>query len=213
MFRRISIAAFALLLAACETTYYNAWETVGVHKRDILVDRIEDTQEAQEDAQEEFKDALTQFQAVVGFDGGDLQDMYEDLNDAYEDSAEAAQEITDRINSVENVAEDLFAEWEEELGQYTSASLRRDSQRKLQETRSQFNQLLGAMRKAERSMQPVLNTLRDQTLYLKHNLNASAISSLKGEYKNIKVDVDRLIADMQRSIDKSAAFIAKIEQG
>ena len=45
-------------LLGCESAYYSAWEKVGVYKRDILVDRIEDTRTAQEDAQEQFRDAL-----------------------------------------------------------------------------------------------------------------------------------------------------------
>ena len=102
-------------------------EQFGVHKRDILVDRIEDAQEAQEEGQEQFKDALEQFQAVVNFDGGELEDIYNRLNDEYEASEDAANEIRDRIDSVEDVAEDLFAEWETELDQYSNANLRRDS--------------------------------------------------------------------------------------
>ena len=54
-----------LLLTGCESAYYGAWEKVGVHKRDILVDRVEDAAEAQEDAKEEFKSALEKFSSVV----------------------------------------------------------------------------------------------------------------------------------------------------
>tara|TARA_B100001964_G_C14082329_1_gene530880 strand:- start:142 stop:360 length:219 start_codon:yes stop_codon:yes gene_type:complete len=69
---RITALACSLLLAACESTYYDAWEKVGAHKRDILIDRIEEVQEAQVEGQEQFKDALEQFRAVVNFDGGKL---------------------------------------------------------------------------------------------------------------------------------------------
>ena len=54
-------------MSGCESTYYNAMEKVGVHKRDILVDRVGEAKEAQEDAQEQFKDALTEFRSVVSF--------------------------------------------------------------------------------------------------------------------------------------------------
>ncbi len=39
--------------------------SVGVHKRDILVDRVEGARDAQSEAQQEFKDALEQFASVV----------------------------------------------------------------------------------------------------------------------------------------------------
>ena len=206
------IAALLLVLSGCESTYYGAWEKVGVHKRDILIDRIEDTQEAQEDAQEEFKDALEQYRSVVNFDGGNLEKLYNKLNAEYEDSAEAAQAITDHIDSVENVAEDLFDEWEKELEQYSSASLRRSSAKQLHDTRYQYTQLIRTMRRAEKSVQPVLRTLNDQVLYLKHNLNARAIAALKGELGSINTDVNRLINEMQKSIDQANAFIERIKQ-
>lgn len=207
------LCAGMLLLAGCESAYYGAWEKLGVHKRDILVDRIEDTQKAQENTQEQFQDALEKYRSVVNFDGGNLEKLYSQLKGEFEDSEAAAAKITSRINSVENVAEDLFDEWETELGSYTSDRLRRDSAAKLRDTRGQYKRLLATMRRAEKSVQPVLNTLRDQTLYLKHNLNARAIDSLKGELKNIDSDVGYLIKQMQTSIDQANEFINRIKKG
>ena len=54
-------------------------EQIGIHKRDILIDRIEEAQAAQEEGQEQFKDALEQFKAAVNFDGGKLEDTYDRL--------------------------------------------------------------------------------------------------------------------------------------
>jgi Spy/CpxP family protein refolding chaperone len=210
----LGIACFAgVILAGCQSAYYGAAEQFGVHKRDILIDRIEDTQEAQEEAQQQFKDALEQFRAVVDFDGGDLQELYDRLSSEFEKSESAAEEIRGRIDKVEHVAEALFDEWEAELGQYSSASLKRDSQSKLNATRKQYDRLVAVMHRAEKSMDPVLNSFRDQVLYLKHNLNARAIASLKGELGNIQLDINRLIKEMQRSIDESQAFIKTMRSG
>ncbi len=208
---KLAAISFTLVLVGCESTYYSAMESLGSHKREILVDRIEDTQEAQEDTQEQFKDALEQYRSVVQFDGGDLQTMYDKLNSEFEDSEEAAQAITDHIDSVENVAEDLFAEWEQELDLYSSAKLRREMQSKLTTTKREYSQMLKAMRKAEASTKPVLDSMRDQVLYLKHSLNARAIASIKGELATIDAEVNKLIAQMQSSIDESNRFIAKIK--
>jgi hypothetical protein len=48
-------------------------------------------------------------------------------------------------------------------------------------------------------------------LYLKHNLNAQAIGELKTEYKLIKQDVERLISEMNNSINKSQTFINSLK--
>ncbi|MEH6558725.1 MAG: DUF2959 domain-containing protein [Oceanicoccus sp.] len=211
----ISLATIAvtLLISGCESTYYAAMEEIGIPKRDILIDRIEETQEAQKDGQEQFKSALEQFKSVVNFDGGDLEDLYNNLNTEYENSVDAADDIRNRINKVDSVATALFEEWEEELTQYTNASFRRESQRQLSSTQNRYKRLLSAMRKAEKSIDPVLNTLRDNTLFLKHNLNARAISSLKGELSTVNSNVSSLINAMEKAIQESDSFIKQLKEG
>lgn len=207
---RLLIPLLCFALAGCESAYYDVMEKVGVHKREILIDRIVEAQESQQDGQQQFKDALEQFRSVVNFDGGELEDMYTSLNGEYEDSVDAADQIRDRIDAVEDVAGALFDEWETELGEYTSASLRRDSERQLRDTQRRYERLMSAMRRAEKSIEPVLATLKDNTLYLKHNLNARAIASLKGELDTVNTDVDALVEAMQRAIDESNQFISEL---
>ena len=205
--------SFLLLtfLTGCQSAYYSAMEQVGVHKRDILVDRVDSAKESQEEAQEQFKSALEQYKAVVNFDGGELEAMYNRLEGEYEDSKSAAESVTKHIDSVQDVAEALFEEWQEELAQYSNASLRRQSERQLRDTKRRYKSLISSMRKAERRMEPVLVALNDNVLYLKHNLNARAIGALKGELNAIRQDVDVLIRDMQTAINESNRFIKDLE--
>lgn len=199
-----------LLLTGCSTAYYGAMEKVGIHKRDILVDRVEEGKESQQDAQEQFSSALEQLTALTEFDGGELETAYEGATDAYENSEAAALDVSARIDDIENVAEALFEEWEEELEQYTSAKLKKDSRSKLTQTQSDYKKLLRAMKKTETKMDPVLAALRDNMLYLKHNLNARAVAGLEGEFSKLKVDIKKLISEMNIAITQSDKFIAKL---
>jgi hypothetical protein len=198
-------------ITGCESTYYNAMEKVGVHKRDILVDRIGEAKEAQKNAQQQFKDALSQFRSVVSFEGGDLESNYNRLHSEFEDSETAAQDLTSRVNKVESVAEALFDEWQDELKLYANDRLRSDSANKLQATKRQYSRLITSMRRAGKSVDPVLNALRDNVLYLKHNLNASAIGALKGELVGIDRDVQQLLRAMEAAINESDAFIMQLK--
>ena len=209
----IVLLTAVISLTACETVVYDALEKVGYHKRDILIDRIDAAQASQTEGQEQFKSALEQFKSVINFDGGDLEVTYDLLNDEYEASVDAADEIHDRINSVENVADALFDEWQDELEQYSNASLHRDSERQLKDTRRRYSKVLGAMRRAENAIDPVLASLKDNTLYLKHNLNARAIASLKNELGTVDNDVNALLTAMQQAINESNAFIDELRGG
>jgi hypothetical protein len=209
--RNASLFFFILSIVGCQSAYYSAMEKVGKHKRDILIDRVESATDSQKEAKEKFKNALEQFSALVHFDGGELQQQYEMSNDHYHTSKIAAEDVTERIDAIENVAEALFDEWNNELEQFTNQSLKRQSQSRYKETQSRYKTVIRSMRNAEKRMQPVLNALKDNMLYLKHNLNAQAIGELKTEYKVIKQDVERLINEMNNSINKSQTFIDSLK--
>ncbi len=202
------ICSQIFLVLGCETAYYGTMEKLGYHKRDLMVNRVESARDAQQDAKEEFQSALEKFSSVLQFDGGELENKYDQLKTAYDRSAARAQTVRYRIDSVENVAEDLFAEWQAELDEYSSDKLRRSSTRKLRETKMQYEQLIGAMRRAERKMDPVLTVFNDQVLFLKHNLNARAIASLQTELISVESEVNSLIQDMNASIKEADAFIS-----
>lgn len=208
-----SVALAVLTLNGCATAYYGAWEKVGYHKRDILEERVEDARDAQADAQVEFKDALEQFGSVVAIEDTDLKRAYDKLNDEYEDSLAASELVSQRVDEVDDVANALFEEWNDELGQYTNAKLRRSAKSQLDETKSNYSKLLRTMRNAESSMKPVLNTFKDNVLYLKHNLNAQAVGALRGEFQSLQTDVQRLIKEMNESIAESDKFIASMSKG
>lgn len=203
----LAVIFTAISLNGCSSAYYSAMEKVGIHKRDIMVDRVEEAKEAQEGAQQQFTSALEQLSALISFDGGDLAEQYEIIKDQYDASKSAADEVAARITAIENVAEALFDEWSDEISQYESAKLKRQSQLKYKETERRYNRLIATMRKAESKMTPVLMALKDNTLYLKHNLNAKAIGALQGEFSSIKQDVEILINEMNKAINQSQEFI------
>jgi ElaB/YqjD/DUF883 family membrane-anchored ribosome-binding protein len=204
------LIAPALWLAGCSSTYYKAMESFGIEKREILVDRVEEARDAQGDASEQFADALEQFRSVVSFDGGDLEEVYDRLNADYGRSQAEAENVSDRINAIESVAEDLFEEWQDELDDYTRDDLRRNSESLLKKTRGRYQKMMKAMRRAEVSMGPVLEAFQDQVLVLKHNLNAQAIGALGKELGSIERDTSRLIGEMQKAIEEADSFIASM---
>ena len=196
------------VLAGCGNPYYSAMEKVGVHKRDIMIDRVEDARNAQQDAQEQFKSALEQFDSVISLEETDLKKAYERLNDEYEDCVKVADKVSSRIDSVEDVSEALFDEWEKEIGLYESRDLARSSKKQLTETKARYREMITRMAGAEQSMEPVLRIFRDNVLFLKHNLNAQAIASLQNEFAGLETEIEQLIERMNEAIASSNEFIA-----
>ena len=195
----------------CTSVYYDALEQVGIEKRHILADRVEEGREDQQDAQEQFQTTFDAFQALTRYDGGNLESVYRKLAGEFEDCEEQATTVRERIGSIEKVANDLFAEWEMELAQISDAGLRSRSKASLNRTRRSYGSLISAMKRASTRMDPVLTAFRDRVLYLKHNLNASAIASLEGDLGEIETDVGRLIAEMNKAIAEADQFLGDFE--
>ena len=145
----ILLLAIPFAFSACDTAYINAMDKMGYAKRDILSNRVKSARDAQAEAKKDIQSALDQFGQVVAYQGGDLEATYKKLKSELQNSEDSAETVRNRIEAVENVADSLFAEWKAELGQYSNADLRRKSEAKLSQTKNRYNEMLGAMKRAE----------------------------------------------------------------
>ncbi len=203
----ILLALAALLALAPGCSGIAIREKLGYAKREQLVSRVEETRDAQESAKTQFASTLEELQSLSGVDGGELESAYSRLRRELERSESRAESVRERIRAVERVGEALFEEWEDELGEYESADLRRASEAQLDATRDRYEELTRAMRRAESKMEPVLAAFGDQVLFLKHNLNARAVASLDRTVADLEGEIAALIADMEASIAEANSFI------
>ena len=207
---RIVLSAMVVGLCGCSTMYYGTMEKFGVHKRDILMDRVKEARDSQDAAKTQFISAMDQFKRVVNFTGGDLEKEYKSLHDTLQVSESRVKAVRDRIKAVEDVSQALFKEWRGEIKQYSSDALRKASQSRYDQTVDKYDDLLRAMKNAESKLEPVLVSMRDQVLFLKHNLNARAIAGLSSELASVQGSVDSLIRDMDAAIKQADQFIATL---
>jgi flagellar basal body rod protein FlgC len=119
--------------------------------------------------------------------------------------------VSSRIKEMDRVARDLFREWEKEIAEISTPSLAADSRMKLSATRQRFQTLSTNLHAAESSMTPVLRQFHDQVLYLKHNLNAAAIGSLRTNADGIQADIQSLLVRLDQSMREADAFIGTLK--
>lgn len=205
------LVLLGLALGGCAGTYYGAMEKLGIPKRQILVDRVEEGRGAQQAAKEQFASALDEFLTVAKVPPSELKDAYDRLKGQLADCETRAKAVRSRIDSIQSVADALFVEWSDELAQYSNPELRAQSSRQLETTKRRYADLRRVMDQAAARMDPVLATFRDQVLFLKHNLNAQAVASLDGTTRALQGDISRLVADMEKAIRESDSFIAAMK--
>ena len=198
-------------LTACSSLYYSTMEKFGYQKRDLLVDRVQEASASQVDAKQQIQTTLEAFQSLTGFQGGELEARYKQFKGLYEQSASRGAEVTKRIASIEEVGGDMFTEWEKEIDEIQNADLRARSTKMKADTEQRYAGLIGVMKVAEQRMKPVLTAFNDQVLFLKHNLNASAIGAIDKELVALRTDVDALVVDLESSIAEAETFIAQMD--
>jgi hypothetical protein len=207
------VFGLVLGLAGCQSVEYAVKERFGIHKRDILVARVNDARQAQTAARLQFANALEQFLAVTGNNGGPLAERYERLQREFSRSESRATTVRARITDIDQVSHALFKEWRRELDAYKDPALRDASRRQLATTEQRYATLAAALRRTASMMDPVLDRFRDQVLFLKHNLNASAIAQLDSNHRQLELEIGDLIAEMESSIRETDAFLAAIPAG
>ena len=203
---RLPLVLLILLLSGCSATYYKTMRTLGKEKRDILVQRIKDAKKDQDQTKEQLKTTMESFQALTGFQGGSLEKSYKRLNSDYESANSQAGKLHDKIQSIDQVSNDLFKEWQGEINQMGNAKLKSQSTVLLRNAKTRQAAYMRAIRKTEDQITPVLAAFHDQVLFLKHNLNSRAIGSLKGTTTTLQGDV----ADLIQSIDASSQEADKL---
>jgi hypothetical protein len=199
-----------LVLCGCQSLYYKAQETLGNEKRDILIDRVKKGRQDQQEAKEQYKTTLEAFQAVTGFAGGQTEEIYKRLKAEYDEAAARTKKVSDRIASIEQVSGDMFAEWESEINAMENRELKAKSRGLMREARGRYTPLIRKMKDVEQRAKPVLKAFEDQVLFIKHNLNAEAVTSLRSTVSKMDTEVSKLVADIEASTREADAFLAAL---
>jgi len=198
--------------AACNLIYYAAMEKLGREKRDILVKRILTVKKDQQETQEQLKTTLDAFKEVTGFEGGDLEKTYNRLNGSFERCRSRADELHDHVESVDDVAKRMFSEWKGEIKNMRNVTLKRQSQALLTDAQRRHSGYMRQMRATEAKIKPILQAFSDQVVFLKHNLNARAISSLKKTSADLDLQANDLIREIGLSSREADDYIKTLAQ-
>lgn len=204
------IVVYLFTSSGCSRIYYASMEKLGKEKRDILVKRIVEGKKDQEEAREQIKTTMEAFKELTGFEGGNLEKVYQQLNSEYESARKRANDLSSRIKSIDQVAGNMFNEWNKEIGEMRDPALKNQSRAMLKDAQIRHQQYMAAMHATERKMEPVVHAFYDQVTFLKHNLNARAIRSLKTTVTKLDRQVESLVQDIEVSMKHSDTFVQSL---
>ena len=202
---RLLVFTLALLVAGCASS--GAKESV--QEVEGLASRIERVHETAERAKERARGAVDRLSSLVAPDfDGDAVAAYMDLVDAVELSERDAERLRGELEPMRKAAEQVFAQWEADLEAYSSPRIRQRSSERLAVTRQRFDAIVKSLTPALDSLDTFHAALRDQVLFLEHDLNREAAALVQPEAMRLAQDAGRIEATLDVCLATTQAYVA-----
>jgi hypothetical protein len=117
------------------------------YNRHTLVQPIKYANKKQQQTKHQLHTTMESFQALTGFQGGSLEKSYKRLNSDYESAASQAGKLHDKIQSIDQVSNDLFKEWQGEINAMDNGKLKSQDTVMLRNAKSRQASYMRAMRR------------------------------------------------------------------
>jgi purine-nucleoside phosphorylase len=96
--------------------------------------------------------------------------------------SDSEKKVTDgrpKVDEMNTAAEGYFTAWKESAAAISDPDLRKKSEERLADAKTRFNNIAVAGKDARQSFDTLMTDVKDQSTFLGHDLNASAIASIK----------------------------------
>src|SRR5262245_18769727 len=203
----VTVLAIATALVASRA---GAQQDQGVKQVEALVKASGSTVQAISQTKLQLMKTMDVYNALLADDVKDVKKLYRDLQKEMDSTEKRRAEITTRAALMSSEADALFKSWEASTAAIESESLRKRSQERLQQTKATYAEIGVVGRRAADLYAPVMKTLGDNVKYLGHDLNASALASLKPDAKKLNQEVETLGKAIDDTVTATNAKIAAI---
>jgi hypothetical protein len=169
----------------------------GVKQVESLVKASGSTVQAIAETKIQLMKTMDVYNALMAEDAKDRKKLYKDLQKEMDTTEKRRAEIARRSTAMSTEAQTLFKSWETSAAAIESENLRKRSEERLAKTKASYQEVAKVGDKATQIYEPVMKTLNDQVKYLGHDLNPSAVKSLKPDADKLNARVQ----DLTKAID------------
>jgi len=140
---------------------------------------VEGTVKAIGESRAQLQKTVATYNSITEMTAKDLKGAYKDLG---KDIAESEKKVADgrpKVDEMNTAAEGYFAAWKASASAISNPDLRKRSEERLADAQARFAKIAVAGKDARQSFDTLMTDVKDQSTFLGHDLNASAIASLK----------------------------------
>jgi len=170
---------FALVAAVAALRATPAAAQAGPEQTEKFVKTLEGTVKALGESRAQLQKTVATYNSITEMTAKDLKGAYKDLNKDVADSEKKVIDGRPKVDEMNTAAESYFAAWKASAAAISDPELRKRSEERLADAQARFAGIATAGKDTRQSFDTLMTDVKDQSTYLGHDLNASAIASLK----------------------------------
>lgn len=175
---------------------------------DTLVSWVERVYVESEMARQEVQLTLSRLQALASgkFEGRPTE-AYQAFKAAATRARTQAEKLEATVRPMKRTAIPVFEQWTDDLGDFHSSSMRRRSADRLDAARARYDAIIRAVGPAQSNYERFNAGMKDHELFLGHDLNATAIASVKDDVRAMVVLAQELDSHFARCLATTKEYI------
>lgn len=171
--------AFALVAAAAALRATPVAAQAGPEQTAKFLKTVEGTVKAIGESRAQLQKTVATYNSITGMTAKDLKSAYKDLGKDIADSEKKVADGRPKVDEMNTAAEGYFAAWKASAEAISDPGLRKRSEERLADAKARFDKIAVAGKDARQSFDTLMTDVKDQSTFLGHDLNASAIATLK----------------------------------
>jgi DNA repair exonuclease SbcCD ATPase subunit len=201
----LAAAAIVLSLAVAARS-----QDEGVKQIEQLTKKAGATVEAIANTKVQLQKTMDVYNGLMADDAKDRKGLYKKLQSEMDNTDKRRAEIRVRADEMKVAADTLFKSWADSAAAITSAELRKQSEDRLAQTKASYAEIGTVGQRAVDLYGPVMKALQDQVTYLGHDLNPSAVASLKPDAAKLNDQANELVKRIDDTISTTNTAIGAL---
>ena len=140
---------------------------------------VEGTVKAIGESRAQLQKTVATYNSITEMTAKDLKGAYKDLNKDIADSEKKVVDGRPKVDEMNTAAEAYFAAWKASAEAISDPNLRKRSEERLADAKARFDKIAVAGKDARQNFDTLMTDVKDQSTFLGHDLNPSAIANLK----------------------------------
>lgn len=206
---KLRLLSVVLLLTASVSS--PSFGQSGEKQIDKLVDRAGDTIAAIRAARRQVSTTVSDYNQILDGEAEDNRAAYKKLQKALKKSEKSAAAVGAQAEKMDLAASDYFAGWEASLSEITSDDMRTRSEERMKETRERYDGILQAGRQAGEAFRPFVTQLKDQIVFLGHDLNPAAIEDLQDDAEKLNSQAKEVFSRVDETMRTALRYMASLK--